>query len=77
LSRTLHAEVRSNGVGAFRDRVNFRRHFYSWILGCWLENQVWVLMSRRTDSGDLDTGRKKTYAKQTSFVGQRQKKGKY
>ena len=35
LSRTLYAEVRSNGVGAFRDRVNFGRHFILryWVVG--------------------------------------------
>src|ERR1700752_3448586 len=34
LSRPLHAEVGSNCMGAFRNRFNFRRHFYSWVLGC-------------------------------------------
>jgi len=34
LSRPLHTEVGSNRVGAFRDRVNFRRHFCSLVLGC-------------------------------------------
>jgi len=63
LSRPLHAKMGSNCVGAFRDRVNFRRHFYFWVLGCRSENQVWFPMSRRMDPGDLDIGGKKSHAK--------------